>query len=164
MEERLSMGKRKELFFGPLLRKEMRLSGGPSGILIEAFDYHADPVHLTREELWELGVVVPRKEPEGLQASCALRWRTDGSRYEPRGELPEGPYLGEYVVARVDGGLDVFLVSYSGGRQRVDTETLQELGLRMRKTPLRSPRRKRLGARAVRGSTADTSATHGRGL
>ena len=137
------MGKRKELSFGPLVRKDMRFTGSPGGILVEALDYHGEPVHLTREELWELGVVVPRKEPEGLQPSSALTWRTGGSRWEPKGTLPDGPYLGEYVVARVDGGLDVFLVSYSGGRQRVEPGTLEELGLRMRKTPLRRNRRRR---------------------
>jgi len=157
------MGKRKELSFGPLVRKDMRFTGSPSGILVEALDYHGKPVHLTREELWELGVVVPRKEPEGLQPSSALVWRS-GNRWEPKGTLPDGPFLGEYVVARVDGGLDVFLVSYSGGRQRVEDGTLEELGLRMRKTPLRASRRKWLRAGGGRPIAAEVPVARGRSL
>ena len=74
-------------------------------------------------------MVVPRKEPEGLQASCALALAHRRQPLTSRGvTLPEGPYLGEYVVARVDGGLDVFLVSYSGGRQRVDAGNARGAG------------------------------------
>jgi hypothetical protein len=141
----MKMGrKRKPLRFGPLQRNGIRIVVENGGMVLKALDYHADPIHLTREELRELGIVVPRKEPAGLQPSAALKWRTNVSRWEPKGTLPEERcYLGEFVVARVDGGMDVFVVAYSATGKVVEPAVLTDLGLRVRKTPLRPSRRRR---------------------
>jgi hypothetical protein len=135
------MSTRRPLRFGPVERNGIRIAVENGGMILRALDYHADPIHLTREELRELGFVVPRREPAGLQPSAALQWRTDVSRWESRGTLPKDRrYLGEFVVARVDGGMDVFVVAYSAADKFVEPEVLTGLGLRIRKTPLRRRR------------------------
>jgi hypothetical protein len=143
----MKMGrKRQPLRFGPLERNGIRIAVENGGMVLKALDYHADPVHLTREELRELGIVLPRKEPAGLQPSAALKWRTDVNRWEPKGTLPkERRFLGEFVVARVDGGMDVFVIAYSATDKVVEPEVLTDLGLRVRKTPLRPSRRRSRG-------------------
>jgi hypothetical protein len=68
-----------------------------------------------------------------LQPSSALAWKHDASRLRPRGSLPEDRLvLNGYVLARVRGGLDVFVTSCGAEALRVSADQLEQVGLRLR--------------------------------
>jgi hypothetical protein len=132
----------KELTFGPLDRLGVRVLVDPRGVTLAMTDYHGGPVHLTRDDLRDLGLVVPPREPR-LPPSSALAWRFDAPRGEPWGSLPvDGMALDGYYVARVSGGLDIFLTSYRAQPLTVGPDRLRVLGLRVRRSPLRTGRRR----------------------
>ncbi len=127
--------------FGPVHFGGLRAFVDSRGLTLATTDYHAAPVHLTRDALRELGLVLPPRESRRLQPSVARLWRAGASRREPGGTLPVGLALGGYVVARVSGGLDVFVTSYHSEPLLLDPAHLRKLGLRVRKTPLKPANR-----------------------
>lgn len=123
---------------GGLERDGLVLAVDSLGLRLRALDYQVPPLHLRREALRQLGFVLLAVGRRRLQPSAALAWSHEGSRWQPRGSLPEGVVLDGYVLARVRGGLDVFVTSYRASQVRVGHADLARVGLRVRRTPLRA--------------------------
>ena len=124
--------------FGSTERDGIVLSVDSRGLTLRTLDYHCPPAHLGREELRRLGFVlltIGRK----LLPSAALAWRHAGAG--PGGNLPAGLVLDGYVLARVRAGLDVFVTSCGAPELLVGADELREVGLRVRRTPLRCGRK-----------------------
>ena len=142
----------KRLTFGSTERNGIVLRVDSRGLTLCTNDYHCPPAHIGLDELRRLGFVlltVGRKLPP----SAALAWRHAG--WSPRGQLPVGLVLNGYVLARVRGGLDVFVTSCGAQELLVGADELREVGLRVRRTPFRGRRAK--GGDAGQGGSAQAS-------
>jgi len=114
-----------------ILKGDVVVTASSRGLTLRALDYHSPPVHLRCGELKRIGFEMLRQRGGRLQPSAARAWRQGGSRWEPRGSLPDGLVLDGFVVARVRGGVDVFVTSYRAGELLVPPSELRRIGLAM---------------------------------
>lgn len=125
-----------------MIRKgELEFRALPSELEIQVWDYHADPVHLSLEDLDELGLIATEERAPQLTSQVGP-WR----RALQEGKAPrdsQGPRLSEDASAQalhmgglallpVTEGVDVYVVSYDASPVRLDPTHLARLGLRYR--------------------------------
>jgi hypothetical protein len=99
---------------------------------ITSLTYDAGPVHLSREDLALLGLIVQQGAPRGA-ASPVKRWREAVRR--ARGEIPRCPVApgersltaGDLRLVAVDDGLDVFVLDYQAPSIEVHRAELEHL-------------------------------------
>ncbi|MDY7233029.1 hypothetical protein [Hyalangium rubrum] len=123
-----------------VLRKdELELRASSEELEVHIWDYHAAPVHLSLEELEELGLMATPEREESAVSQVAP-WRR--AMREGRRDMTT-PRLSEEASARalhvggvawlpVAEGLDVYVVSYHTGPVRLGLAHLARLGLRYR--------------------------------
>lgn len=126
-----------------ITKGDVVLTTSSRGLTLRALDYHCPPVHLRCAELKRIGFEILRLRGGRLQPSAAKAWRQGGSRWEPRGCLPEGLVLDGFVVARVRGGVDVFVTSYRAGELLVPPAELRRIGLAVGSAPTKTKRARR---------------------
>jgi hypothetical protein len=110
----------------------------PSELEVQIWDYHADPVHLSLEELQHLGLSTTG-DRAGLAASQVAPWRRALREGRERDTLAprlcedtwaRALHLGGVALLPVADGVDVYIVSYHTTPVRLGAEHLQRLGLR----------------------------------
>jgi hypothetical protein len=124
----------------PLVRKgELEFRALPPELEAQVWDYHADPVHLSLEDLDQLGLIAT-EERAGLGTSAVAPWRLG---FHERRRDHQAPRLDEASSARalhtgglawlpVVEGLDVYVISYHASPVRLGATQLARLGLRYR--------------------------------
>jgi len=150
MTESVATTMQKDLRETTLVKGEVVLTANSRGLALRALDYHCPPVHLRCAELGRIGIEVLRLGRGRLQPSAAKAWRQGGSRWEPRGSLPEGLVLDGYVVARVRGGVDVFVTSYRAEELLVPPSELRRIGLAVGSAPTKATSASRVMAATPR--------------
>jgi hypothetical protein len=123
----------------PTIRKgEFELRALPPELELQVWDYHVDPVHLSLEELGQLGLI-STSERGPLPASEVAPWRRALQQGVGRDSPP--PPLRDELSARalhtsgvallpVVEGLDVYVISYHASPVRLEPHQLARLGLR----------------------------------
>jgi hypothetical protein len=123
------------------LRKgEFELRALPTELELQVWDYHVDPVHLSLEELGQLGLIVTA-ERGSLPPSEVAPWRQalqqglgrDTSPPRLRDDLSaRALHTGGVALLPVAEGLDVYVISYDAAPVRLGLHQLARLGLRYR--------------------------------
>jgi hypothetical protein len=125
----------------PVLRKsELEFRALPPELEVQVWDYHADPVHLSLEDLDALGLIATEERAAHAPSQVAP-WRQ--ALREGKARDAPGPRLGEEASARalhlgglallpVAEGVDVHVVSYDAAPVRLGPAHLTRLGLRYR--------------------------------
>lgn len=120
-------------------KDEMEFHAFPEELVLEIWDYHSAPVHLSLEDLHQLGLSVS-PERAATAASEVAPWRL--ALREGRRELPT-PRLSDEASARalhvggvawlpVKEGVDLYVTSYHTASVRLGVAHLARLGLRHR--------------------------------
>jgi hypothetical protein len=125
----------------PVLRKsELEFRASPAELEVQVWDYHAEPVHLSAEELGQLGLIAT-EERGALPPSQVAPWREAlrqaGSRelHSPRlsdEASARALHMGGLALLPVAEGLDVYVISYDSVPVRLGLHHLARLGLRYR--------------------------------
>jgi len=115
---------------------EVRREG--AHLRLVAADYHAGPLHLDAGDLAALGLV-PVGPEAGRPTSVAAAWSRSarvspdrarrGPGLDPAWGLPQGLRRGDLLLARVQGGLDVFVLGYDARPVSLTLEDLRQLQL-----------------------------------
>jgi hypothetical protein len=125
----------------PLLRKsELEFRACPEELEVQVWDYHAEPVHLSAQDLDQLGLIAS-EDRGALPPSQVAPWRE--SLREAGGKALHAPALSDEASARalhtgglallpVAEGLDVYVISYDSTPARLGLHHLARLGLRYR--------------------------------
>jgi hypothetical protein len=125
----------------PTIRKgEFELRALPPELELQVWDYHVDPIHLSLEELGQLGLIATA-ERGALPTSEVAPWRRALQQGPGRDNHP--PPLRDELSARalhtggvallpVVEGLDVYVISYHATPVRLEGHQLARLGLRYR--------------------------------
>lgn len=110
---------------------------GPD-LTVEVVDYHARPMHLDTGDLATLGLA-PAGSDSARPASVAVAWlavarvQPDRARRGPGLDvgwsLPPGLRRSDLLLARVKGGLDIFVLGYDARPVRLTPEDLRQLKL-----------------------------------
>lgn len=110
---------------------------GPD-LTVEVVDYHARPLHLDTSDLATLGLA-PAGSDSARPASVAAAWlavarvQPDRARSGPGLDAgwsrPPGSRRGDLLLARVKGGLDIFVLGYDAQPVRLTPGDLHQLGL-----------------------------------
>lgn len=105
-------------------------------------EYHAGPLHLNASDLERLGLDLTGDEtqrPPGIAAAWAAsitaspdRAKRGPALTQPGWRLPDGLTRGGILVARVQRGVDLFIVSYDAKPIELSGTDLVELGLKLR--------------------------------
>jgi hypothetical protein len=124
-----------------MLRKsELEFRASPPELEVQVWDYHAEPVHLSAQDLDQLGLVATG-ERGALPPSQVAPWRE--ALREGSGRDLHPPQLSDEASARalhtgglallpVAEGLDVYVISYDSAPVRLGLHHLARLGLRYR--------------------------------
>ncbi len=121
-----------------LRKEELEFRASASEVEMHIWDYHADPVHLSLEDLARLGLT-PTEERGPLEPSEVAPWRralaAGRSRDVPIPHLSDehsarALHLGGVAWLPVAEGLDLYILSYHASPVRLDTAHLARLGLR----------------------------------
>ncbi|WP_224364133.1 hypothetical protein [Hyalangium versicolor] len=125
----------------PVVRKgELEFCATPLELEVHVWDYHADPVHLSSEDLDVLGLIATEQRPL-LGTSLVAPWRRalrEGrARDLPLPQLSDEAnaralHLGGLALLPVAEGVDVYVVSYHASPVRLGVDHLTRLGLRYR--------------------------------
>ena len=123
-----------------LLKDEMEFRAFPAELEVRIWDYHADPIHLSLEELAQLGLAATEERGVSV-ASRVAPWRRalrEGRRETPIPQLTEEEtaralHTGGVAWLPVAEGLDVYIISYHAAPVRLELAHLARLGLRYRK-------------------------------
>ena len=125
-----------------LERSGIEVSTQGGHLRIRASDYHAGPLHLSSSDLKRLGLRLAGDEKD-RPPSVARKWaasvsvtpdraRRGPALAQPGWSLPKGIERGEFLLARVRRGLDVFALGYEAAGVELDLEGLKELKLAFR--------------------------------
>jgi hypothetical protein len=124
-----------------VLRKgELEFRASLSELEVQVWDYHAEPVHLSAQDLDELGLIATEQRGT-LPPSHVAPWREalrEGSgRNHPCPSLSDEAsaralHLGGLALLPVAEGLDVYVISYDSAPARLGLHHLARLGLRYR--------------------------------
>src|SRR5512138_2869460 len=98
-----------------VVRGGVRVATVPEGLRIETEEYHCPPLHLPAEDLASLGFKLDERPL--ARPSVARRWAARLDRpadrvhrgpavTDPAWREPEGLQLGDFLFARVQGGID----------------------------------------------------------
>jgi hypothetical protein len=119
-----------------ILRKGVRLELRAEGLRLTAEDYHCPPVHLTASDLASIGLALDRRV---APPSVALPWaaslkvpadRTEpGPASDPGWAMPAGVQVGDFLVCRVAGGLDLFVTCHNARPVILSDHQATQLGL-----------------------------------
>jgi len=124
-----------------MLRKsELEFRASPAELEVQVWDYHAEPIHLSAEDLNRLGLIAT-EERGVLPPSQVAPWRQ--ALREGGGRELHPPPLSDEASARalhtgglallpVAEGLDVYVISYDSAPVRLGLHHLARLGLRYR--------------------------------
>lgn len=124
-----------------VLRKgELEFRASPPELEVQVWDYHAEPVHLSAQELDQLGLIATEQR-SALPSSHVAPWRETlregGSRNSHAPSLSDEAsaralHLGGLALLPVAEGLDVYVISYDSAPARLGVHHLARLGLRYR--------------------------------
>jgi hypothetical protein len=124
-----------------MIRKdELELRAFPPELELQAWDSHAEPVHLSLQELDPLGLIAT-EERGPLPTSQVAPWRK--ALREGAGRELQTPQLSDDASTRalhtggvallpVAEGVDVYVISYHATPVRLEVHQLARLGLRYR--------------------------------
>jgi len=126
----------------PTLRKsELEFRATPAELEVHVWDYHAEPVHLSAEDLGQLGLLAT-EDRSGLPPSLVAPWRQALREGANSRELHSPPlsdeasaralHVGGLALLPVAEGLDVYVISYDSAPARLGLHHLARLGLRYR--------------------------------
>lgn len=125
-----------------VLRKgELEFRASPPELEVQVWDYHADPVHLSAQDLDQLGLIAAEQRG-ALPRSLVAPWR-EALRQGAAGRDHPAPSLSDEASARalhlgglaflpVAEGLDVYVISYDSVPARLGLHHLARLGLHYR--------------------------------
>lgn len=124
-----------------VLRKgELEFRASPSELEVQVWDYHAEPVHLSAQDLDQLGFIATEQRG-ALPPSQVAPWREalreGSSRNHPSPSLSDEAsaralHQGGLALLPVAEGLDVYVISYDSAPARLGLHHLARLGLRYR--------------------------------
>jgi hypothetical protein len=124
-----------------MIRKgEFELRAVPPELELQVWDYHVDPIHLSLEELGQLGLIATA-ERGPLPTSEVAPWRRALQQGMGRDSHPpplrddlsaRALHMGGVALLPVVEGLDVYVISYHAAPVRLELHQLARLGLRYR--------------------------------
>lgn len=120
-----------------MVREGIELVAEQTGLRIVVNDFHAGPVHLTVEDLAELGIAI---RSAATESSYAQRWLSrqevepDKEPYgpaltDPEWTEPKGHQVGDLFLAPVRDGLDIYVNCYHAPSVTLSQSLLGRLGL-----------------------------------
>jgi hypothetical protein len=123
-----------------LRKDEMEFHAFPGQLEVQIWDYHADPVHLSHEDLSKLGLTSAH-DRTAVAPSRVAPWRKalrEGRRDTSIPQLTDEEtaralHTGGVAWLPVADGLDVYIVSYHAAPVRLEPVHLARLGLSYRK-------------------------------
>jgi hypothetical protein len=119
---------------------EFRASAAEQELEVQVWDYHAEPVHLSLEDLQRLGLR-PTEQRGTLTPSEVAPWRQalrerGGKDLQPPRLREEASaqalHLGGMALLPVAEGVDVYVISYDSTPVRLELHHLARLGLQYR--------------------------------
>lgn len=124
-----------------MLRKsELEFRASPTELEVQVWDYHAEPVHLSAQDLDQLGLIATEDRgrlPPSLVAPWREALRTGNSKELHSPALSDEAsaralHTGGLALLPVAEGLDVYVISYDSAPARLGLHHLARLGLRYR--------------------------------
>jgi hypothetical protein len=128
--------------FSLLLKGELefRASAAEKELEVQVWDYHAEPVHLSLEDLERLGLLATEQREALLKSEVApwrqaLRERGGKDLQPPRlreDASAQALHIGGMALLPVAEGVDVYVISYDSTPVRLELHHLARLGLQYR--------------------------------